>query len=213
MSEQTAYIMTDILKGVVKEGTAKRLKNFEFDLAGKTGTVGVQGSSSNTDAFNVSYTTEHTIVSLIGTTSDESMKNYINGSTYPTEVSKNILECLYESYSPAPFKAPSGVVYMDIDTRSLDERFVELALDETQNKYKKNALFNENHLPKYSNKNNAHKTKLQIDMFENEKPILKFKSMVDNLYILYRYDIKNKEVFVNENPFKKDVGKVYNYLK
>lgn len=27
------------------------------------------------------------------------------------------------------------------------------------------------------------------------------------------YDIKNKEVFVNENPFKKDVGKVYNYLK
>lgn len=27
------------------------------------------------------------------------------------------------------------------------------------------------------------------------------------------YEIKNKEIFVNENPFKKDVGKVYNYLK
>ena len=27
------------------------------------------------------------------------------------------------------------------------------------------------------------------------------------------YEIKNKEVFVNENPFKKDVGKIYNYLK
>lgn len=27
------------------------------------------------------------------------------------------------------------------------------------------------------------------------------------------YEIKNKEIFVNENPFKKDVGRVYNYLK
>lgn len=27
------------------------------------------------------------------------------------------------------------------------------------------------------------------------------------------YEIKNKEIFVNENPFKKDVGKIYNYLK
>lgn len=27
------------------------------------------------------------------------------------------------------------------------------------------------------------------------------------------YEIKNKEVFVNENPFKKEVGKIYNYLK
>lgn len=27
------------------------------------------------------------------------------------------------------------------------------------------------------------------------------------------YDIKNKEIFVNENPFKKEVGKIYNYLK
>ncbi len=27
------------------------------------------------------------------------------------------------------------------------------------------------------------------------------------------YEIKNKEIFVNENPFKKEVGKIYNYLK
>lgn len=27
------------------------------------------------------------------------------------------------------------------------------------------------------------------------------------------YEVKNKEVFVNENPFKKEVGKIYNYLK
>ena len=27
------------------------------------------------------------------------------------------------------------------------------------------------------------------------------------------YEIKNKEIFVNENPFKRDVGRVYNYLK
>ena len=27
------------------------------------------------------------------------------------------------------------------------------------------------------------------------------------------YEVKNKEIFVNENPFKKKAGKVYNYLK
>ena len=27
------------------------------------------------------------------------------------------------------------------------------------------------------------------------------------------YEIKNKEIFVNENPFKREVGKIYNYLK
>ena len=27
------------------------------------------------------------------------------------------------------------------------------------------------------------------------------------------YEIKNKEIYVNENPFKKEVGKIYNYLK
>ena len=30
---------------------------------------------------------------------------------------------------------------------------------------------------------------------------------------IFFYEIKNKEVFVNENPFKREVGKIYNYLK
>ena len=30
---------------------------------------------------------------------------------------------------------------------------------------------------------------------------------------IFFYEIKNKEIFVNENPFKRDVGKIYNYLK
>jgi len=30
---------------------------------------------------------------------------------------------------------------------------------------------------------------------------------------IFFYEVKNKEIFVNENPFKREVGKIYNYLK
>ena len=38
-SPETAYQMTSILEGTVKRGTAKRLKDLNLDLAGKTGTT------------------------------------------------------------------------------------------------------------------------------------------------------------------------------
>ena len=39
MIEETAYQMTSILQGVVERGTAKKLKNLQVPLAGKTGTT------------------------------------------------------------------------------------------------------------------------------------------------------------------------------
>ena len=45
-SPQTAYQMTSILEGVIKRGTAKKLKNLNLQIAGKTGTT-----NKNTDAW------------------------------------------------------------------------------------------------------------------------------------------------------------------
>ena len=41
MSDSTAYLITNMLQSTAKSGTAKRLKNIEYDLASKTGTVGL----------------------------------------------------------------------------------------------------------------------------------------------------------------------------
>ncbi len=53
-SEETSWLMTDMLKSTAKQGTAKKLRSLPFEIAAKTGTVGTK--SGNTDAYALSYT-------------------------------------------------------------------------------------------------------------------------------------------------------------
>lgn len=48
---------------------------------------------------------------------------------------------------------------------------------------------------------------------DNQKSIAVLLTKSDLDKEKFFYEIKNKEIFVNENPFKKEVGKIYNYLK
>lgn len=48
---------------------------------------------------------------------------------------------------------------------------------------------------------------------DEQKSIAVLLTKVDDDKEKFFYEIKNKEIFVNENPFKKEVGKIYNYLK
>ncbi len=58
-SSDTAYIVTDMLRKTVSNGTAKRLSGLPFEIAAKTGTA--ENDNGNTDAWNVSYTTSDTL--------------------------------------------------------------------------------------------------------------------------------------------------------
>ena len=194
MSDATAYIMTDILKGVSVRGTAKRLSGLGFDVASKTGTVGLYGSAKNTDAFCVSYTKDYTIVSWFGAKDkSEGMDSFINGSTYPCEINKNVLKWLYKERSPSPFVAPSSVVSKDIDTRFTTEKNVFLAEKDVDLRYRKECLFNKKHIPDIYLQNNSHKTKMQICMNYNEKPLIMFQTMKNNMYYIYRKNVYNNE--------------------
>lgn len=48
---------------------------------------------------------------------------------------------------------------------------------------------------------------------DDQKSIAVLLTKTDDDKEKFFYEIKNKEIFVNENPFKKEVGKIYNYLK
>lgn len=48
---------------------------------------------------------------------------------------------------------------------------------------------------------------------DEQKSIAVLLTKTDDDKEKFFYEIKNKEIFVNENPFKKEVGKIYNYLK
>ncbi len=112
MKVSTAYLVTNMLFDSTKTGTAKRLDGFSFQVASKTGTVGKPHSNKNSHAFNISYTTSHTILSLI---SGDDMPETINGSTYPTMISKEILETLYGNDKPKNFTVPTSVKETQID--------------------------------------------------------------------------------------------------
>ena len=188
MSDSTAYLITDMLKDTAKTGTAKRLKDFDFDIASKTGTVGKDSSTKNTDAFNVAYTSEHTIISYFG---GNNMNESINGSTYPTMLTKNILELLYSSKKPSDFKKPSSVIAQTINKSDYENNIV----SKTDNP--ENALieiFSKNNLPAQTN--SSLNLNLDVFNFSAKKPILSFFISPNHEYKIIRTN-KNKEEIIS----------------
>lgn len=97
ISTSTVNQINEMLIETAKTGTAKRLCDLDYQIASKTGTVGKQNSKTNTDAFNVSYTSSHTILSYFG---GKNLPSKINGSTYPTMLTKDICNILYAKNHP-----------------------------------------------------------------------------------------------------------------
>lgn len=116
-TEETTYIMNDILKECAKTGTAKKLKDFNFDLCSKTGTNGT--NKGNIDAYNISYTSEHIIGVWIGNKENALLPNKISGSTIPTMYAYNTIQKLYENHKPNSFIKPKNIVSCKIDKNLL----------------------------------------------------------------------------------------------
>lgn len=117
------YLMTDMLINTVNNGTAKQLKNGNYQIAAKTGTVGT--SKGNTDALVAGYTTSNTFV--VWYSGD--MSNDVNGSTAPCNLAKQLLAKIYADNKPTKFTPPSNVVQINIDKEYLYEQQLVLKCD------------------------------------------------------------------------------------
>ena len=153
MSPETAYLMTDMLKSGVKHGTSYRLHDLPFEIAGKTGTVGVKGTNLNTDVWSVAYTPQKTTCVWLGDsemTSDRYLEGSNNGGTFATSIVKNIFENSNIDKS-AKFEKPSGIVECQIDSITLEkEHRILLASPQTPDRYKTSAIFNKKYAPTIS---------------------------------------------------------------
>lgn len=109
--DDTAFIMTDILRDTAMSGTASKLKYLNIDIAAKTGTVGDE--NGNTDAYTVAYTPDNTFLAWFGS-KDGQMDSKITGGTYPTIAIKKVIENI-RNYSPSKFRVPDSVVSVPID--------------------------------------------------------------------------------------------------
>ncbi len=116
-TEETAFIINDMLKSAVKTGTAKKLNCFDFDICAKTGTNGTK--QGNTDAYCVAYTSKHTVLVWLGK-KEGLTDNSVSGSTYPSMIARDIIKNLYKDVKPQNFSAPSGVVFTRIDKNEYD---------------------------------------------------------------------------------------------
>ena len=142
--QDTAYLITDMLKTSAKTGTAKKLANFKFDVASKTGTVGT--SKGNTDAYNISYTTEDVFGAWIGNMDNSPISTV--GGGIPTEMAKEYFNKIYSEKAPNKFLKPTSVDEIDLDALELENnhRLVK-ANSLVPEKYRVKEIFSKFNLP------------------------------------------------------------------
>lgn len=148
-SEETAFIINDMLKDSVQIGTAKTLSALKIPLSAKTGTVGTE--NGNTDAYSVTYNGDYVLSCWLGNTDGSLMGNEISGGTVPTQISRNIWENLLKikGYNPSDTFNSDKVVKIAIDKLSYEENHtVETADDNFPERYVLTEYFKKDRIPK-----------------------------------------------------------------
>lgn len=192
-SESSAYLMTDMLRGTAKNGTAKKLRSLPFDIAAKTGTVGTK--NGNTDAYATSYTTRDCVSVWLGN-ADNSHIEYTGGGL-PCNFLLRINEYLYERYQSASSSIPSFLQPKDIVRVTLDKNAyydthtLSLADDSAPVKYTITELFKKASIPLNKSDSFSNPSILTPDVILSEgKVIITFDrhSPTYYTYRIERYD-------------------------
>jgi penicillin-binding protein 1A len=111
--EDTAYIMTDILKGVVQEGTGWRVRALGRPAAGKTGTT-----DSLWDAWFIGYTPELVTGVWTGYDNMAPMGKNETGSRAASPIWLYFMSEALKGKPVQDFIAPESVVFVKIDKKT-----------------------------------------------------------------------------------------------
>ena len=122
MSEETAYLMTNVLKGVLtSNGTSPNGKVANFDMAGKSGsttfdesaqrTFGIDVTNSTKDSWMVGYTTEYTVSVWQGADIVDSAAKALSSNQAQTTqvIMADVMKKASDNKAPAPFEKPAGI--------------------------------------------------------------------------------------------------------
>lgn len=153
ISKENAYLMTKSMQYAVKNGTSKKLQNLPYQVAGKTGTVGLSGSNLNTDAYSLAYTTEDTMCVWLGNYTmkkEYNLSGNNNGGTYATEMIRDAFEEIYKSHQPADFEKPKGIVSLPVDLINLKNNHQVTIADNIPARYQRYEEFSSSNIPAYS---------------------------------------------------------------
>ena len=113
IEQDTAYIMTNLLEGVVKEGTGWRAKALNRPTAGKTGTT-----NDLYDAWFVGYTPRYITGVWVGFDEESSLGKHETGSRAASPIWVGFMKKLLADKSVQVFQVPEGVVFSQIDAET-----------------------------------------------------------------------------------------------
>ena len=194
MSEESAYLMNNMLISGVKKGTSMRLNKLPFTVAGKTGTVGIPDTNLNTDVYSIAYTNSKTCGVWLGNSTNKTefnLEGCNNGGTYCTSMLKEIISATNKENLPTHFNPkPSGIEIVNIDETVLEtEHKLMLAGENTPPVYRKQIEINRkfNNLPISTTYTNPKPVEFKIKI-ENNKPKITFNAQKFLIYKIFRVE-------------------------
>jgi len=155
IGEDTAFLVTDMLRDTAKFGTAKKLSTLGFPVAAKTGTCERAGSTNNTDAVICAYTDNCVLLVWRGNASmkpEHDLPKGVTGGGLTTFVARDILRRVNIRFEPIDesqsiFNAPSIVTQTNYDLVDAQSGIIRLAHENTPNKDIGSDLFSRRFMP------------------------------------------------------------------
>jgi len=113
IEKSTAYIMTNLLEGVVKNGTGWRARELKRPAAGKTGTT-----NNLYDAWFVGYTPQFITGVWVGLDEEAPMGKSETGSRAASPIWLGFMQGVLADKPVTVFQPPEGVVFAKIDAET-----------------------------------------------------------------------------------------------
>ncbi|MDX2439778.1 MAG: PBP1A family penicillin-binding protein [Desulfobacterales bacterium] len=113
IEKTTAYIMTNLLEGVVQNGTGWRAKALGRPTAGKTGTT-----NDLFDAWFLGYTPRYISGVWVGFDKESSLGKYETGSKAACPIWLGFMKRILDKKPVRIFQVPEGVVFSQIDAKT-----------------------------------------------------------------------------------------------
>ncbi|MFO7601367.1 MAG: penicillin-binding transpeptidase domain-containing protein, partial [Candidatus Desulfacyla sp.] len=113
ISKETSFVMTDLLRAVITEGTGWRIRALKRPAAGKTGTT-----NDLRDAWFLGYTPDLVAGVWVGYDDSREMGDGETGSRAASPIWLDFMSGALEGKPVRDFDVPDGVVFAKIDTET-----------------------------------------------------------------------------------------------
>ena len=113
LSQETAYLLTNMLQGVIQRGTGRAASSLPWPLAGKTGTT-----EDSRDALFVGYSPKLVTAVWVGNDSGRSLGEKETGARAALPIWREIMDRVLSEMTTDDFQVPDNVTLVRMDVRS-----------------------------------------------------------------------------------------------